>query len=455
MLTAGVLGVLCAGALGSPPTQRLAAPDAIENGDFGLAIGLSGDTLVVGEQRDNERGDTAGAAYVFTREGERWIATAKLFASDAAPGFRFGRNVAIDADTLVVTGGGLGRDDLPTRAVYVFQRDGDNWIEQARLQPDELTPFNGFGDGLAIEDTVLVVGDQFDDDADEDAGAAHVYERDGTRWVHRQKLLASDGIDDSRFGQSVSLSANHMVIGANGYHVNDVQRQGVYVFVRGGTSWVLEQKLIPDEIVDNDKFGFSVAIQGKTVVVGAFGRNTRGPNSGAAYVFALREDEWTLSQRLFAADGDANDGFGQAVAIDDDKVVVTAMTDECSKDCLFAGAAYVYQRDGTTWTQIGELAPDVREDWSFFGFDAALDEGTVVIGAPWEDENRLGGFVYAFELPDCFADIDCDGDADTDDFFAFLDAFALGKLDACDLDRDGSCNPDDFFQFLDIFALGC
>src|SRR6266498_72825 len=257
---------------------KLTARDAASGDIFGFSVAVTGDTVVVGASGDNM---LAGSAYVFVRSGTGWSQQAKLTASDAASGDRFGDAVGISGNTVVV-----GASDAASDAgsAYVFVRSGTSWSQQAMLTASDAAVFDLFGRALAVSGDTAVVGAISDDtDAGPDAGSAYVFVRSGTGWSQQAKLTASDAASGDRFGDAVGISGDTAVVGAQ---FGDTIAGSAYVFVRSGTSWSQQAKLTASDAAAFDFFGAAVAISGDTVVVGALADDTdAGSNAGSAYVF--------------------------------------------------------------------------------------------------------------------------------------------------------------------------
>lgn len=242
---------------------KLEASDGMATDQFGRAVGLSGDTAIVGAQVADS---STGAAYIFDRdEGgtDAWGEVIKLV--PAGTDESFGRSVAIDGDTAVV--GATG-----SNAVYVFERDQGgvgNWGQVARVTVPDM---GRFGDSVSISGDTIVAGATDDAENGDESGAAYILERDQgglDNWGVVKKLLASDGAEDDAFGESVSIDEDRVVVGAIGNFASTGQ---AYVFARnqGGTNnWGETGKLTPSDGIGGDDFGESVSVFGETALVGA------------------------------------------------------------------------------------------------------------------------------------------------------------------------------------------
>jgi len=173
---------------------------------------------VVGSIDGSDAGDWNGAAYVFVRNGERWEEQAKLTASSVAEGLsdHFGRSVAIDGDMAIV--GSPYDDDAGTSSgsAYVFVRNGDMWEETKKLTARDTAAGDYFGWSVAISGDVVIVGADEDDDAGGDSGSAYVFIRNGDMCEEKRKLTASDATASDYFGYSVAISGDVAIVGSFG-----------------------------------------------------------------------------------------------------------------------------------------------------------------------------------------------------------------------------------------------
>jgi len=274
--------------------------DPVQKAEFGYAVAISGDVVVVGAHKDNDKGRYSGSVYVFRNNGSTWIQEAKLSAGDAQGGERFGSSVAVDGDTLVVGAIYGSEGDLQPGSAYVFKYNGSDWEEEAKLLASRLVDGAKFGYSVAIEGDTIIVGAPYHDDGEEDSGAAYVFRLNEGTWNQQVKLTTSSNLSqDARFGNSVSLSGDTAVVGAYKDDVLDVENNlmvdagSVYVFRFDGSGWAEKAKLTPSDAAAGDEFGCAVAISGDLVVVGAHKddavdvENNLMVDAGSTYIFTL------------------------------------------------------------------------------------------------------------------------------------------------------------------------
>jgi len=360
---------------------KLTADDAAAGEQFGGAVAISGDSIVVGAFRDDDAGTESGSAYVFTRSGITWTQQAKLTASDAAGDNQFGISVAVSGNSVVV-GANEDDDDGPNSgSAYVFTRSGIVWSEEAKLTASDADVNDQFGTSVAILGDSVVVGANFDDGIGTRSGSAYVFTRSGTAWSEQAKLTANDAAAFDNFGISVSISGNSVVVGAN-----SDSSGSAYVFTRSGTSWSEQAKLTASDGLPGDSFGISVSISGDSVVVGAFRDDDVGTSSGSAYVFTRSGIAWSEQAKLTANDEATNDRFGISVGISGDSVVVGAHFDD--DDGVNSGSAYVFTRSGITWSEQAKLTANDAASGDQFGVSVSISGDSVVVGAFGDDDGE-------------------------------------------------------------------
>jgi hypothetical protein len=375
------------------PQQKLTAPDGVAGDLFGVVVAVWGDTAVMGADNATVGANVRqGAAYVFVRSGTAWTFQGKLTASDGAVDDHFGNAVAVYGDTVVV---GASADTVAGHvyqgSAYVFTLSGTTWSQQAKLTGDDATSASNFGRAVAVYGDTVVAGAGGDDAAAANAGAAYVFTRSGATWSQQAKLTASDGGDGDNMGTAVAISADTAVVGSYRDTIGaSTFRGSAYVFTRSGTTWTQQKKLTAFLGGAHDEFGTSVAIAGDTALVGAPGANSRW---GAAYVFTRSGTTWTQQKRLVAPDGSMWDFFGCSVGLSGNTAVIGAQQYDSH------GAAYVFMRSGTTWTKRTVLsAPDPGVYGDRFGCSVDISAGTVVVGSmlAYVDSKAQQGAAYAW-----------------------------------------------------------
>jgi len=390
-----------------------------------------------------------------------WRQEAYLKASNANASDAFGRSAALSGDTVVV--GAYEEDSSQTTitngttsstynsavnagASYIFKRTGSTWAQEAYLKASNANVSDWFGHSVAISGDTVVVGAYTEDSSQTaitngttsstdntatSAGAGYIYKRTSSTWAQEAYIKASNANANDNFGYSVAISGDTVVVGANQEDSiqttitngttsstdNTATSVGAgYIYKRTSSTWAQEAYIKASNANALDYFGYSVALSGDTVVVGANGEDsgqatiTNAPTSsadnsathaGASYIYKRTGSTWAQEAYLKASNANASDNFGYSVAISGDTVVVGAYTEDSSQTAITngtassadntasdAGASYIYKRTGSTWAQDAYLKASNANVSDWFGYSVAISGDTAVVGAYWEDSSQ-------------------------------------------------------------------
>lgn len=424
--------------------RKLPAGMSVSNGD-----GASENIILDIDDRDAAWPITVDPT--FTQE-------AMLKAANPGQGDEFGRSIAISGDTLVV--GAPGEDSSATGingdmtnnsaidsgAVYVFVRSGSSWTQQAYLKASNTGAGDAFGYAVSISGDTLIVGaynegsltgDQSENIAP-GTGAAYVFVRNGTTWSQQAYLKGSPVgypifISGGWFGYSVSISGDTAVVGAykeisNAVGVNStpnglaIESGAAFVFVRSGATWTQQAYLKASNAAPFAHIA-SVAVSGDTIIAGSEcersasngvnGDQTLSSSSlcrGAAYVFVRNSGVWSQQAYLKASNNSFQTislGFGSSVAIIGDTAIVGAPTessnatgvngDGTNTSATAAGAAYVFTRTGTSWSQQAYLKSSNTHERDFFGASVAVAGEMALVGSPRDFVTEPSGAAFLYQ----------------------------------------------------------
>jgi hypothetical protein len=335
---------------------KLTASDAEDSANFGRSVAIDGDYVVVSADfKDDGLNTDSGAAYVFYRNQggqDNWGQVAKLTASDAQDSDYFGRSVAMSGDYVVVGAYWEGGAGTSRGAAYVFGRNqggADNWGEVVKLMASDAEDWDQFGWSVGISGDYVIVGANYEDGGGTSRGAAYVFGRNqggADNWGQVIKLMASDTDNADYFGESVAISGDIAIVGANAEDGAGTNLGAVYVFDRnygGSDNWGEIKKLSASDAENGDEFGRSVAIDGDYVVVGVRYEDGAGTSRGAAYIYGRNyggADNWGEVMKLTASDAQDQDWFGYSVAINGDYAVVGSVNEDGAG--TDRGAVYIF-----------------------------------------------------------------------------------------------------------------
>lgn len=431
--------------------QQLFPAQPAKGDEFGIAVDISNDVVIVGALRDDDNGFNAGAAYLFRFDGLIWEQEQKISAfNGGAVDDHFGQAVGVDGTTAVI-GASVDVFDIDSGAAYIFELIKENWIQIQVLVPLDGEAFDQFGYDVDVSGDAAVVGMP---GAGLSSGLVFVYRRDGALWVEEAILTASDGGIGDRFGESVAIDGDVIVVSAINGAGNVAGTGSSYVYMFNGVNWVQHQKMVPFDGEIADLFGTSIAVHGDVAVVGSSRDDDLDEGSGSAYVFRFDGAAYRLQDKLLASDGAFADNFGQSVAIANDTVVVSAVNHDDNGDQ--SGAVYVFRYDPETesWPEGQEIVPRSADEDDQVGVAVALDGDRAAFGAPGDAENGPdagSAYVYAG-----LSGVDCNanGISDACDIFngTSKDTNDNGVPDECegtaDLDGDGDVDPADLILLL-------
>lgn len=381
------------------------ASDAGSEDHFGSAVGLDGDTLVVGAPLNDDSQFGSGSVYVFSRNqggSGNWGQVQELNASDPGNGDEFGFSVDVEGDTILVGAPYDNDQGGDSGSVYLFQRNqggADNWGQVAKLTNTTGAAGDEFGFDVAIDGDTAVVGAPLDDDGGSQAGAVHVFSRNeggSDQWGQVTTLTASDAALNDRFGYAVDIDGNDVVVGAR----DETSTGAIYLFAFSGT-WTQTKKKRAGGALGDDNFGRAVAIENGRVLVGAPQDNSQ---RGTAFIFERNQggvNQWGQVKRLTAGDSAPLDQFGRSVALSGSVALVGAHEDHVG---IYgdAGSAYVFHRDAGgagNWGESAKLVGNNPSSLDNTGTGVALIDDAAVLGAPFEDISAgNAGAVYLYNM---------------------------------------------------------
>jgi hypothetical protein len=371
---------------------KLTAADGAAGDQFGVAVAVAGDVILVGA---NYAASYTGVAYIFERNAggatNNWGQVRKLTAADGAMSDFFGTAVATDGDTAMV---GAYLDNLDTGSAYIYERNagGTNaWGQVRKLVGSDAAGSAYFGCSVAVRGNVAIAGAY----GMASKGAAYVFERNagGTNnWGEVGKLTAPDGAGGDAFGRRVALAGNQVCVGADGASASN---GAAYLFNRhtGGTNaWGIVRKLTAAAGAPTNYFGCAVALADDLALIGEYGVRT---NTGAAHIMpaGLETKNFRQTAKRTAADVAAFDLFGNSVAADGDVAIAGA-----SGVQTHTGAAYIFERhaNGTNaWGQVRKLTAADGGINQYFGIAVAVAGDVALAGARGVESDK--GAAYVFE----------------------------------------------------------
>ncbi|NRA59138.1 MAG: FG-GAP repeat protein [Phycisphaerales bacterium] len=428
--------------------DRLLSPPTWRSTDFGLTVAMTDGRVIVGDSRGSD-GLASGVVHIYALDDRMWTLEQSIRPADAQFGDGFGFHVTTDGERIIV---GAIRADLvggiAAGAAYVFDFDGTRWVETGRLVPPEPIAWSSFGSRVTIDGGLAVVNQN---------ETLYVFEEtaDGWQWVDR--IQASDRTGERQgFGTPVYLTPDWLFVGAPFDHVIEQNMGAVYVYRRNGTDLAFMQKLVPTDRGIRPRLGYTLAFDGTSVFAAGPIADGDEESQGIVYRYTLDDNQWTLAQEITSDPPVRRADFGRGLAVRDGVLVIGASDED--REPLHQGAAYVFrEQPNGDWAQVARIG--AVEDAYLYGYAVATDGRHATIGAPFQYdpvEVRTIGAAYIADLSclTCPPDLDADGRLTLFDFLTFFNAFDAGDPRA-DLDGDGELTLFDFLAFQDAFDAGC
>ncbi|MEP6794492.1 MAG: FG-GAP repeat protein [Saprospiraceae bacterium] len=345
---------------------------------FGCSTSISDNFAIVGSFNDDgDAGINQGSVSVYQFDGTYWLITENLVDEDGEAGANFGTSVSISGNYAVV---GAPEDDgdagVNQGSVCFYQFDGSSWVLMQKITDSDGAMSDNFGRSVSISGNYAIIGSLYDDGpAGVNQGSVSIYQFDGTSWVLMEKIYDPDGEIGDLFGTSVSISGNYFVAGSPSDSDGSGQHQGsasIYQF--DGSNWFFIQKITDAaQAQDADHFGSSVSISGNYVCIGApDDDDTAGQNQGSVSIYHFNGSDWLLTQKFLDMDGSAEDNFGTTICISGNYAIIGSIYDDMGAH-VNQGTASIYIRLGNTWQRLQKVIDPSGDANDVFGQGVAID----------------------------------------------------------------------------------
>lgn len=343
-----------------------------------------------------------------TEDGE----ALSLHPQEAAAFDNFGSAIAVSSDTLLVGAPGTNLEGAHNGgAAFIFQRQGTEWIETSRLLPDPPQAGSDFGHAVAIDGETTAVGAryEFNPGSGNGSGAVYVYKQASGAWQLQARLAASDGAPFDLFGYAVALHGDMLAVGARAADGPNRERNSgaVYLYQREDDDWYLQARLSPSDSAAEDHFGQALALDGQYLIVSAPGRDNPGsPNSGMVYAYRLQGDEWTTAAKLTAAAPQAEAQLGSVLSLDGDTLAALASQEYQQGEMPPGapmwggdfGAVHIFELQDGKWEWQNRILPPSEEQYGLQLNGLDLGEERLAMsgagqGGPYRYEKVSGEWV--------------------------------------------------------------
>ncbi|MFH2064494.1 MAG: putative Ig domain-containing protein [Pseudomonadota bacterium] len=356
--------------------ELIFASDAGLNTNFGYSVSISGDYAIVGT---SGKGSMQEAVYIFKHEGTNWVEIKKLY-SDTSLSTGFGASVSIDGDFAIV---GAWMDSGAAEeagAVYIYKREGEDWIEQKKLTAKNANEQDAFGYPVSIKGGYAIIGAM---GTENETGSAYILNNIDGDWLEQDQITASDKTEGVSFGYAVSISKDFAIVSSPYADANGFEGAGIaYIYKRYGGRWIELSTLASSEPVDWGMFGESVSIDDDFIIVGEY----QGENgTGVAHIYKRDALNWEHKAKLEPTEQTGENWSLATVSIYDDYAMFTSPDIDGS-----LGAAFLFHQDGENWIEKDKKTAADREQDTCFGCSASLSENYAIIGDYGKDVTGTG-----------------------------------------------------------------
>lgn len=389
------------------------------NGLTGFSSAVSGGwAMVASPQKDVNGKKSLGGVTFFQLTDGQWKIFQEVLPTDISELGSFGASLAIEGNTAIISAAGDHESGLFSGAVYVYNYDflQASWVQTAKLKASDAGIGKRFGHSVDLYNDMVVVGSYNGDGNEAKSGVAYVFEKTENGWQEQQKIAAAQGKSNDYFGHQVHiLDENHVAVGA--YNADGVaERSGaVYIFKKSNSSWAESTKLYDEQGASSDLFGFSLTsgprlnTTGLTsgyqgiLFIGAPGTNRNNKQTGSVYFYTEDSSGWIKSMELIEEKSDHNDHFGVSISCNSSGNLFVGSSRANTDSNLNAGQVFMYETffgQGNSTSQSFELSASFVNAYDQYGTHVTTDDENIIIGSPYADTNGLNnsGSVSFFRM---------------------------------------------------------
>lgn len=315
---------------------------------------------------------------------------ARIVPDDQIANQAFGLRTDIYGNTFIVGAYNDNQYGAAAGAAYIYTKSGNLWVQGQKLISSDLAAGDQFGTDVAINNHTIAIGARSDNSS---TGAVYIFEKSGGAWVQTQKLTASDATASYNFGSQIDLFENTLLIGSN--NADDVASNSgaAYIFEKVNGTWTQIQRLKPADLVAGDNFGFNLDLEDSTAVIIS---NGGASNDGAAYVFTKTGSTWTQTQKLLPADLATGDRFGYSIGISGNTLAIGSIYDDDAG--ANTGAVYIFNKSGSSWSQTQKILPNDAAAGDEIGVGLDIYGDTLIFGSIRDDDKGTDtGAAYVFK----------------------------------------------------------
>jgi len=407
--------ILCSTSLSQTLYEtKLTPTDGKEGDSFGRPVKLNYPYLYIGAENDDDPQSDKGSVYIFENEKNSWVFVQKLRSPSNTSTTHFGRAILVDDSALVVAASNDTANGISSGVVYVYNRFDSNLILSQKLYPMGGSSIANFGNSVSMNNNRMLIGAPEDNGIQSLSGAAYLFEKIGSDWVQKEKIVGYDALQLYEFGNSVAISGNYLFIGAPQATDFGSNSGAVYLYEVKNDSVKFVEKLRSSTVSSEYRFGDGISADSNSVAISAPGSIFAQDYSGSVYIYELKGNQWTEKSRILPYDPSAY-VFGSSVELKGDSLLIGAIGHIEVGD---TGKGYLYIKDQTKWRQINSFQASDGTNLNVFGIACDMERDYIVFGAALQDVfGPNSGAVYVYsENPTGIDDLD---PPELDDFILY------------------------------------
>ncbi len=344
--------------------SKISNPAPSGNAQFGRSVSLSNDTIAIGAFGADNGVNNSGLVYVYVFDGANWNLQQTLSQSDIDDSDRFGVSVSLENDLLLV---GADENTMNNGSAYIFERSGSAWTQIQKLTASDGLLNDRFGSTVSMHGNYIAINAYREDSLVTDSGAVYVFENVNGTWMEIQKLKDSTPATFDNFGIALDINEDFIIIGQPGHDNGASENAGlVSIYENINGTWALSDEILPSNTASFDAFGSDVNLENRTLFIGAANNDINGPNFGMTYIYTYKNGAWVEDQFFQSSDADADDDFGRRIIAKDRTAIISGLLED-PRGITDQGSIYIVTAGDVSPPRLTASTPIADQN----GFDGA------------------------------------------------------------------------------------
>ena len=407
--------------------------DGSEDDRFGQSVLITDDWIFIGANRDYTNNINSGSVYIYNYDQNMNIVLfEKIIPSDYSSDQFFGKSLSYNNDWLAVSSIYDEDNGIKSGAVYIYHFNGESFIEHSKITAFDGSSFDRFGYSIDIYSNKLIVGSIYDDDRGENSGAAYLYEYQNDNWDLIDKICPEHLSSMDLFGYSVSMNDSYLAVSSPQSSLENSQAGAVDIFSLEDYNFLEFNTIIPEDLGQYNQFGKSLEMDSTLLAIGSIYDDENSINAGSVYIYRLIDGSWVFNDKIFASDGIANDNFGLSLSLNNNWISIGSIDDDNGID---SGSLYLFESENGIFIEKAKLSSSDGNPYDEFSSSLSLKSDFLVVGAKFDDDNgNNSGSAYFYKYKGCLDINACNYDDNSILAYNSLCEYSLNGFEC-----DGQC----------------